>query len=112
MKYAIITGSRYRIVELRETAKYFVDDNYDERYKKCDGEKYLAMRKNSIDRWRTTYSFVYPVESKEVKDIDEIEKKRQIIVEVKTRLHKMIPSLTYERAIDIAKKLNFQDLQN
>lgn len=112
MKYAIITGRRYRIVDLRETSKYFIDDNYDERYKKCDGEKYIAMRKNNIDKWRSTYSFVYPVDSQEVKEIDEIEKRRQLVNEVKTRLHKMIPSLTYERAVDIANKINFQDLQN
>lgn len=112
MKYAIITGSRYRIVELRETAKYFIDDNLGDRYKKYDGEKYLAMQKNNIDNWRTTCSYVFNIDSQAVKDIIEAEKKQQIVNEVKTRLHKMIPSLTYERAIDIAKKLNFQDLQN
>lgn len=112
MKYAIITGNRYRIVELRETAKYFIDDNLGDRYKKHDGEKYLAMQKNNIDNWRTTYSYVFNVDSDEVKKIIEEDKKRQMVNEVKTRLHKMIPSLTYERAVDIANKLNFQDLQN
>lgn len=101
-------GKHYKVVELRETEKFLIEDKANLRFRKetTEGSESIASLTHRDTWWSTTYN-VYALDSKYVKDLLEHNKRVKFLELVQEKLKALSPS-TYEEALEIAKLIGVE----
>ena len=109
MKYYGVCESRHgdhvKELELRETAKFLIDDKSGSKFKKVDGEEYLATNRK-YSNWTWTGYDIYPIDHEKPLKIIDKTKKEMIGFKIKKEAEKRIQSLSYNQYLELAKFLN------
>lgn len=107
-KYALVSGDHVRYEELRETAKFLLSDIHKEyKFKKVDGEEYLASNRRYSNCSHTGY-FVYNENHPKVLAILEKNRKSMFAWKVKKAAEEKISSMRHYS--DFVKLNDFLDL--
>lgn len=97
--------------ELRATAKYLIDDKTGTKYKKYEApEDNGAVASHTVpDKWHSSTTIVYLVESKFVQDAIKHNKRVNFLGQVQQVLADLKPA-TVEEAIEVVKMHNLGEL--
>lgn len=111
MKYYAVSESRYgshvKELELRETAKFLIDDKDRVKFRKVENEKYIATNSKLSD-WTTTGYDIYPLDHSKPKEIIERNRMNLVVFTIKQEVEKKINKLSYDQYIELAKLLNIE----
>jgi hypothetical protein len=106
---SLVSGkTSIRSIELRETAKYLIDDKTGTRYVKrtVEGDESIAYMRSDA-KWSVTRFDIYPVDCAYVKEVLQRNKRIGIIHKVRQEVENRKPS-TYEDAVAIAALLGIE----
>ena len=111
MKYYGVSESRHgshvKEFELRETAKFLIHDESGSKFKKVNGESYIATNSRYSNWTRTGYE-IYPLDHEKPLQIIENNKRSMIAFRIRRAAEEKIKNLTYGQYLQLAKFLNIE----
>lgn len=106
-EFYIVYGDNVRNAVLRETPKFYIEDTNGNKFKKIEGQDYLAHCQSNIDKWRSTNYYLYPLDHETPKKLIEKNKRSMFAWKVKKAAEEKISNAKkYSDFIELNKVLN------
>ena len=111
MLYYGVSESRHsnhvKEFDLRETAKFLIHDETGSKFKKVEGEEYLATN-SSYANWTWSGYNIYPIDHEKPKEIIEKNKRSMVAFKIRKAAKEKIQELNYSQCVELAKFLNIE----
>lgn len=106
-EFYVLSGDHVEKRKLRETPKFYIDDDIGRKFKKIDGSEYIGSYRTKNDRWHNTTYYLYELSHKRPNEIIEKNKRSMFAWKVKKAAEEKIANAkTYSDFIELNKILN------